>query len=224
MTVDASKVDPAHTSDLLIDAAERLIGEFGVDAVSIRSINTAAGQNAAAVHYHFGSKEALVAAVIERRMAVVAERRRLMLAALEVESVTPLGLARAIVLPLVEIQELESWGDAYIRFLAAIHRAGQPWSDMTAPSFAPQRERIDRLLRLALPGLPDHIAAFRYESVARLVLAALADVERFAHFPKDESPSRRTEAGALIDFVAGGLAASHSDADASSSLPQRSDP
>src|SRR5689334_19816156 len=48
----------------LIIAAEELFAELGVDAVSVRSINQAAGLGSASVHYHFGSKEALLDAVL----------------------------------------------------------------------------------------------------------------------------------------------------------------
>lgn len=50
-----------------MDAAEELFAEHGVNAVSIRAINSAAGLAPAAVHYHFGSREALLEAVLARR-------------------------------------------------------------------------------------------------------------------------------------------------------------
>ena len=54
-----------QTREELILAAERLFSEFGIDAVSLRQINAAAGQrNSSAAHYHFGSKDALIAATL----------------------------------------------------------------------------------------------------------------------------------------------------------------
>ncbi|EHR50843.1 transcriptional regulator [Saccharomonospora marina XMU15] len=61
--------------DRLLTVAERLFLESGYDKVSVRAINTAAGMNPAAVHYHFGSKDALVAALLESRMAPVWQDR-----------------------------------------------------------------------------------------------------------------------------------------------------
>lgn len=55
----------------LAEAAERMFGEGGVDAVSLRAVARAAGVAPAAVSYHFPSKEALVSAVLERRGAAV---------------------------------------------------------------------------------------------------------------------------------------------------------
>lgn len=63
------------TRERLLTVAERLLLESGYDAVSARAINSAAGMNPAAVHYHFGSKDALIAALLETRLAPVWQRR-----------------------------------------------------------------------------------------------------------------------------------------------------
>ena len=49
--------------ELLMAAALRLFATEGIDAVSIRAVNRAAGLGPASMHYHFGTKEALVDAV-----------------------------------------------------------------------------------------------------------------------------------------------------------------
>ncbi|MFD6215422.1 TetR/AcrR family transcriptional regulator, partial [Nocardia salmonicida] len=56
------------TRQRLLIAAETLLLTEPYDEVSVRGICVAAGANAAAVHYHFGSKEALVGALIEDRL------------------------------------------------------------------------------------------------------------------------------------------------------------
>ena len=45
---------------LLLSAALKLFATHGIDAVSIRAVNREAGLGPASVHYHFGTKEALV--------------------------------------------------------------------------------------------------------------------------------------------------------------------
>ena len=95
----------------LLDAAERLIGERGVDAVSLRAINAEADSNVAAAHYHFGSKEALVRAVLDRRMAVLAEERTGQLAPLESEpKPSAREVASVFVRPLFELARDEQGG------------------------------------------------------------------------------------------------------------------
>jgi AcrR family transcriptional regulator len=70
---------PQETSEKLLDAAERLFGEHGIDGASLRDITRAAGVNVAAVNYHFGSKEALLPALCERRMGPLNDERIRML-------------------------------------------------------------------------------------------------------------------------------------------------
>ena len=56
------------TKTRILDTAERLFAQKGFDAVSLRNIIASAKVNLAAVHYHFGSKLALIQAVIARRL------------------------------------------------------------------------------------------------------------------------------------------------------------
>jgi len=64
------------TKKILLDNAERLFAERGVQATSIRDLARAAGVNIAAVNYHFGSKEGLVEQVIERRLLPLNQARK----------------------------------------------------------------------------------------------------------------------------------------------------
>ncbi len=72
-----------NTKTRLLDTAERLFARHGIEATSLRIITREAGVNLAAVNYHFQSKEALLDAVIARRLEPVNERRFAMLDACE---------------------------------------------------------------------------------------------------------------------------------------------
>src|SRR5881394_1001582 len=63
------------TRERILDAAERLFAEHGFDGTSIRGIVEHADVNLAAIHYHFRSKEALLEAVLTRRISVVNDAR-----------------------------------------------------------------------------------------------------------------------------------------------------
>ena len=67
------------TKEKILDTAERLFAEQGIGATSLRQIIGVAGVNLAAVHYHFGSKEALLEAVFARRIERVNRERLEML-------------------------------------------------------------------------------------------------------------------------------------------------
>lgn len=59
----------------LLDATERLVVEKGFDLVSVRDITGATKANVAAVNYHFGNREALMALVVQHVMAPLNEAR-----------------------------------------------------------------------------------------------------------------------------------------------------
>lgn len=60
--------------ELLLEAALKLFAEQGIEAVSIRAVNREAGLGPASVHYHFGTKEALLDAVLHTYGDVVIDR------------------------------------------------------------------------------------------------------------------------------------------------------
>jgi AcrR family transcriptional regulator len=61
----------ASTQTQILDAAEKLFARQGFEATSLRAIIADAGVNLAAIHYHFRSKEGLVRAVLQRRLAPI---------------------------------------------------------------------------------------------------------------------------------------------------------
>ena len=76
MTETETRAEPhIDTRESLLDAAEKLFSEHGIQASSLRMITQQAGANLAAVHYHFGSKEGLVKAVFSRRLRPLEEER-----------------------------------------------------------------------------------------------------------------------------------------------------
>ena len=67
------------TKDRILNTAERLFAHHGFEATSLRAITAEAGVNIAAVNYHFQSKDALIAAVLARRIAPINAERLAML-------------------------------------------------------------------------------------------------------------------------------------------------
>lgn len=63
------------TCHRILDAAERLFADEGFYATSLRRLTQEADVNLAAVHYHFGSKQALILAVFRRRLDALNEAR-----------------------------------------------------------------------------------------------------------------------------------------------------
>jgi len=72
----------------ILNVAERLFVDRGFDAVSVRDITKSAKVNVASVNYHFGSKDALCAAVLIRLFGPLLERRQDRLGGLKEQSRT----------------------------------------------------------------------------------------------------------------------------------------
>lgn len=94
----------SSTPERLLDAAECLVALHGFDVPLRRIIREAGQRNNAAVDYHFGSREALMDAVWDRRSDRVKDRRARMIDQLHEQGSTEdlLALMEAYVLPLVE--------------------------------------------------------------------------------------------------------------------------
>ena len=74
------------TKDKLMDSAEKLFAKKGFHAASLRDITTAAGVDLALVNYHFGSKNGLLSAVLDRRGRILNEERLQRLAAVRLNA------------------------------------------------------------------------------------------------------------------------------------------
>jgi AcrR family transcriptional regulator len=71
------------TRDRILDAAEELFADKGLDATSLREITQAAGANLASVNYYFRSKDELILAVYARRIEPINAERMKLLRALD---------------------------------------------------------------------------------------------------------------------------------------------
>ncbi|GAA2152727.1 TetR/AcrR family transcriptional regulator [Actinomadura napierensis] len=77
----------------LVDAAIALVAERGYHATSVADIGARAGQSRAAVNFHFGSKEALLLAIV--RHVVEEWEQRMLLPDLERAATSPEALVAA---------------------------------------------------------------------------------------------------------------------------------
>jgi AcrR family transcriptional regulator len=169
----------AETRELLLDAAERLYAERGLNGVSLREITEAAGQrNNAAVHYHFGGRDGLVRALFEHRYIRLEERRATMLAALDADGRGDEleGLVRVLVAPFAE-QPDGHW----VRFLARLHEdprfspfAGGFYA-MSDSVMAATREVSARIRKVL--DLPVDEGNVRFYVVVTMAVHAVADRE-----------------------------------------------
>ena len=101
----------------LLAAAEQLLLDERYEDVSVRGICVAAGVNPAAVHYHFGSKESLVAALLEDRLGPLWSEGLAAATATEPRSVP--ALVDAVLKPFVQLAA-DPTGRLHLRLLAGL--------------------------------------------------------------------------------------------------------
>ncbi len=135
------------TKERILDAAEALFAEQGIGATSLRAVIAKAGVNLAAVHYHFGSKEELVRAVVSRRIGPMNRERLELLSRYEAESSD--GAA-----------PLDRVVDAFLR----------PMMSMFEQNKAVASKLVGRML--GEPGFLEHIAPTEFRETRERFLAA----------------------------------------------------
>jgi AcrR family transcriptional regulator len=172
----------AESKGILIDAAERLFAEFGIEAVSNRQIALAAGQrNQSAIRYHFGTKDALVRALLQSRVSEINQRRTAFLAAMEEpgRSLELRGLISAIAVPLAEKVASGPQGSNFVRFLAHLfsdRRRRDLW--LTEGEEASLLRRIYWEIRVLAPEMPEALWNERLRIMIGGIIHGLADRER----------------------------------------------
>jgi AcrR family transcriptional regulator len=146
------------TKQAILDAAEGLFGEQGYAATSMRSIVAAAGVNLAAIHYHFGSKEALLEAVVDRRGKPLEHGRFEHLTRFEAEAggngPAVEQILEAFLAPAIRLTRDPSGGGR--RFVQLVGRLlgepGEGFRKAFTQQFGPTVARFGAALERALPG------------------------------------------------------------------------
>ncbi|GIH64880.1 helix-turn-helix domain-containing protein [Microbispora siamensis] len=199
---------PAETTvRRLVDAAERLFAERGIDAVSLREINAAAGQrNSTALQYHFGDRAGLLKAVLAKHRPEIEARRHQLLDEYEARGPLPRAealrsLAAALVRPAAAKLADPDGGRDYLRVMEQlVHRMPPSLPEDGGGS-------VDRWRELVAPLLPE--AAVRLHQRFMAIRMTYVELARRASGP----PARddRLFTSHLIDVVSAVLASEVSD-------------
>lgn len=201
------------TPERLLDAAESLLADQGVDATSLRQITAEAGANLAAVNYHFGSKEALVEAVLRRRVEPLNAERLSRLETIE-SGGDPLDLdavLEAWLVPALQLRERAGeGGDKFVRLVGRVYsEPGPQLRDLLPQLFGEVFERFTVALSRALPELPQRELVWRMHFLLGSMIHTMADPARIEKFSGGLCDPSDTDALAarLLSFVAAGMRA-----------------
>jgi AcrR family transcriptional regulator len=143
------------TKEKILDTAERLFGDQGYAATSLRHIISDAGVNLAAVHYHFGSKEDLLDHVITRKAGPLNESRMALLDRFEKEAggASP-PIEKILEAFLAPLAEMASCNPQMLKVMGRMHFEGlMPL--VIKRHFQPVVMRFIAAFRRALPELPE---------------------------------------------------------------------
>ena len=186
------------TVDELLNLAERLFAERGIENVALTQIVAASSQrNRSALHYHFGSRGGVLTAVLNRRLGPINTRREGMLDALPPDA-TALQIVRATIAPLGQIDVDEAWGADYLSILAQVTYHPQLLGEQVEDEKLTGLRRTRRLLAAAAPHLPDALLAQRLKWLTDTVVFAMA------RWVRDTPAASRTRAAmnGLIEQLA----------------------
>jgi len=210
------------TKQKILDAAEQLFANQGFAATSLRTIIRAAGVNTAAVHYHFGSREGLIEAVMQRRATPINQERLRELESLEAaysDGSIPLDrLVEAFLGPPVRLHfDRTSGGSILPRLMArAITEADTDIHDMFKKLFGEVFMRFTGAFVRTLPGLsPVEIRWRMHFMLASLAFTiAVPDLQSGVRQPGEDldAPGKPAQAesvdtvlGRLVSFVTAGM-------------------
>ena len=160
------------SKDRLIAAGEKLIGDFGLEALSLRQVSVAAGlRNHYAVQYHFGDAEGLIRAIVASRSPEVEERRKILLEKVERKGQpSTRDLLETFFRPLIDYTA-EDGMPHFARFTVALHRSPDGWRPLDEMLFLmPVTERMLDLLHQQNPDLPEPLLWQRMRPVSHMVL------------------------------------------------------
>jgi AcrR family transcriptional regulator len=208
-TADASAPSPSALR--LVVAAERLFAIHGIDGVSLRQVAGEAGSsNNSAVHYHFGSKQGLIAAIFRYRLPQILSERRLLAARCDPDDLR--SRFEAHFLPVLTMAEATD--NHYVSFVEQIQRmdlaAAGELLDLP-PDGHRSNEAFRRDLDRLLAHLDEPIRRLRINEGQLLGLHAAADRERAVASGSEVEPFELF-ANSLFDGLAGFLAAPASEA------------
>jgi AcrR family transcriptional regulator len=205
-------MEDLDTKTRILDAAEKLFADNGFSAVSLRTIIKAAGVNTASVHYHFGSKDGLIAAVFKRRATPVNAERLGMLDDIEAKHPSgPLPLRnvlQAFVFPVIRLrQDPESGCPMFARLMARLLNEPDPVAaTIVHDTFTKIFTRFSAAFGRALPELPPEEIYIRIHFAVGAMAFSIAGPHFFGdHKPKGTQNDINHIMESLVDFIEAGM-------------------
>lgn len=170
-----------QTKTAILNAAERLFAAHGFKTSSLRAITADAQANLGAVNYHFATKDALILAVLRRRMKPMNDERLALLDRFERDAqdvAVPIEkILEALMRPPLElIARGAKSGRYFVRLLAqCLAEPGHYLQPLIQEEFAERNRRFHAAIRRALPYLSSDEVHWRLHFVNGVFLHTVAN-------------------------------------------------
>ncbi len=163
---------PATTKTRILDSAEHLFAQEGFHGTSMRMITSTAEVNLASINYHFGNKDALLRAVIERRIIplnlIRQERIKMVVSQAQHGGIQPSGemLLRAFIEPTLEFRNSSPGARDFIALISrAMNEPDKTVRDCFMEFALPIFQLLASSLYRALPHLPRSVLFTRLQFI-----------------------------------------------------------
>jgi len=197
MAVRTPSRSTGDTKARILDAAEDIFIECGYEAMSLRQITSRADVNLAAVNYHFGSKEALIHAMLARRLDTLNVERLKLLDRFEAQLANRLTCEHvlgAMFIPALRLsRDPRAGGPAFLRLLGRAYTDPSVFiHDFLNGHYADVAERFFDAFQRALPHLPREELGWRLHFAIGALSGVLAGADTdnlIAEFSKGQTIS-----------------------------------
>jgi AcrR family transcriptional regulator len=201
-----------NTRDRLLDAAQKLFVERGIDATSLRSITKEAEANLASVNYHFGSKDELIIAVFASHLEPLNTERIRLLDALEKQSgenALPLeAILEAFLTPAFEMMKNQKPRE-FVCLLGRLFTESNELRMAIMHQFQEVQQRFFAAIHRTLPDLPFEDLTWRAHFMIGAMAHTFAVPEKLS-IPSSNEMYNTSDTNImhhLITFAAAGLRA-----------------
>ena len=171
------------TRVMLMEVAERLFATRGIEAVTLREIQEAAGQsNTSVIRYHFGSRDGLIRALIAHRHRRLGPLRQEMLEQMREQGkkADPRAVVWLAVRPMAESIKA---GEMFVPFLGRLaedpRARGGLWPEHIEDDWT--HEKLEELVDAALQDLPERVRRGRTFQLYMGMFNVLAESARSRH-------------------------------------------
>lgn len=202
----------ADIKNRLILAALNLFAKQGIEGVSMRNINVMAGtKNSGAAHYHFGSKNGVIEALIEFLNAEILALREEHIQSLTADGIpdlTPKLIIHGFYTPYILLYKNREYGADAIRFFARMAiEADSDLQESLNKHFGQTFQMVDDMLASCMPD-KDRLTLRRqllFSWVSAIHGLADLDYMRNTFYGDISTPTQEELLDEFSDFIVAGM-------------------